>query len=195
MATPTTADLPIQSPLSESSTGIAGRVLLEDLSGRRALLDLRGDANPALRRVFGAVPDAPGGVLVDQHRAVARLRPDHLIAATEPGDAAALVGDLRGGGPDHPITITDITHGRGVLRLGGAYAAGVLPKLCGLDFRSRAFPDRHAAQTSYAKVKALIIRQDADEGPAYLIIVDRSHAQYVWDVTLDAMGEFLTQTE
>ncbi len=195
MATPTAADLPIQSPLSESSTGIAGRVLLEDLSGQRALLDLRGDADPALRRVFGAVPAAPGGVLVDQTRIAARLRPDHLIAATEPGDAAALAADLRGGEADPPVTLTDITHGRGVLRLGGPRAADVLPKLCGLDFRASAFPDLHAAQTSYAKVKALIIRQDAGGHPAYLIIVDRSHAQYVWDVTVDAMGEFLTQAE
>jgi sarcosine oxidase subunit gamma len=190
----TAADLPIQSPLGESSTGIASHVLLEDLSGQRALLDLRGDANPALRRVFGTVPAAPGGVLVDQDRTVACLRPDHLIAATGHGDSAALMADLRGGGPDHPITITDITHGRGVLRLGGPRAVDVLPKVCGLDFRASAFPDLHAAQTSYAKVKALIIRQDEDGQPAYLIVVDRSHAQYVWDVTADAMGEFLTQT-
>jgi heterotetrameric sarcosine oxidase gamma subunit len=191
----TAADLPIQSPLSASSTGIASRVLLEDLSGRRALLDLRGDAAPALRRVFGTVPAAPGGVLVDQTRTVACLRPDHLIAATGHGDAAALAADLRGGGRDHPITLTDNTHGRGVLRLSGPRAADVLPKLCGLDFRERAFPDLHAAQTSYAKVKALLIRQDVGGYPAYLIVIDRSHAQYVWDVTADAMGEFLTQTE
>jgi heterotetrameric sarcosine oxidase gamma subunit len=195
MATLTAADLPIESPLSDSSTGIAGRVLLEDQSGRQVLLDLRGDANLALRRVFGTVPAAPGGVLVDQDRMVACLRPDHLIAATGHGDSAALAADLRGGGSDHPITITDVTHGRGVLRLGGPRAADVLPKLCGLDFRDRAFPDLHAAQTSYAKVKALIIRQDTGGHPAYLIIVDRSHAQYVWDVTADAMGEFLTQAE
>jgi heterotetrameric sarcosine oxidase gamma subunit len=195
MTLSTTSDLPIRSPLSVSSAGDAGRVLLEDLSGQRALFDLRGDANPALRRVFGAVPAAPGGVLVDQTRTVARLRPDHLIAATGHGDAAALMADLHGGGPDHPITITDITHGRGVLRLGGPRAADVLSKLCGLDFRSNAFPDLHAAQTSYAKVKALLIRQDAGGYLAYLIIVDRSHAVYVWDVTADAMGEFLTQAE
>lgn len=195
MATPTAADLPIQSPLSESSTGIAGRVLLEDLSGQRTLLDLRGDANPALRRVFGAVPAAPGGVLVDQDRAVVCLRPDHLIAMTDRGDSAALIADLRGGEADPPITITDITHGRGVMCLGGPRAADVLPKLCGLDFRDRIFPDLHAAQTSYAKVKTLLIRRDMDGHPAYLIVVDRSHAQYAWDVTADAMGEFLTQAD
>jgi heterotetrameric sarcosine oxidase gamma subunit len=195
MALITIADLPIRSPLSASPIGTEGRVLLEDLSGQRTLLDLRGDANLALRRVFGTVPAAPGGVLVDQDRMVACLRPDHLIAATGHGDSADLAADLRGGGPDHPITITDITHGRGVLRLSGPHAADVLPKLCGLDFRENAFPDLHAAQTSYAKVKALIIRQDAGGHPAYLIIVDRSHTQYVWDVTADAMGEFLTQTE
>jgi sarcosine oxidase, subunit gamma len=88
------------------------------------------------------------------------------------------------------VTLTDITHGRAGIALVGTQARDVLAKVCGLDFSDRTFLDKHAAQTSLAKVRALIIRDDEDSLPIYKLFVDRSLASYVWDVVYDAAQEF-----
>ena len=89
---------------------------------------------------------------------------------------------------DIGLTVTDITHGRGVLRAQGPDTARMLSKVCGLDFSEGAFPDYHAAQSSLAKVKALIIRRDEDNLPTFLIVSDRSLTAYVSDVVSDCFN-------
>ena len=61
---------------------------------------------------------------------------------------------------DRRVTVTSITHGRCGMLLVGSDAARVLRKVCGLDFSDKQFSDLHAAQTSLAKVRTLIIRAD-----------------------------------
>lgn len=151
------------------------------------LLNLRGQSAGALaQQVYGAAIDAVGAVVPVSDGLLARLRRDE-IALLSPCLPDALE---RLQSADSALTITDVTHGRGFLVLVGARALNVLPKVCGLNLSDTAFPDHHAAQTMLAKVRALLIRADAVQLPAYHIIVDRSLAAYVWDVLLEAAQEF-----
>jgi heterotetrameric sarcosine oxidase gamma subunit len=195
MTLSTVSNLPFLSPIgAESPAGVMGRLWLEDFSGSWVLLRVQGQAEEALRRAFGDVPAAPGDVLeVGWGAFAACLRPDLYLLLLQPEDGPRLAESLQAdAGPR--LTVTDITHGRAVLHLNGSLSGAMLPKLCGLDFHPDAFPNFHAAPTSYAKVRAVIIRLDAEEeSPAwdYYLIVDRSQAGYVWAATADAMDEFL----
>lgn len=131
---------------------------------------------------IGDVVGLPGeGMLV-------RLRRDEFLLLA--ADGLTSLERLDGLIEDCHVTVTDITHGRCALHLVGIGAVRVLRKLCGLDFSDKAFPVNHAAQTSLAKVRTLIIRADFRVRQFYLLIVDRSLGQYVWDVVADAMQEF-----
>jgi heterotetrameric sarcosine oxidase gamma subunit len=88
---------------------------------------------------------------------------------------------------------TDYSGGIAVLRAVGRATPDVLSKLCGLDFHSAHFPNLHVAQTSVAKIKALIARHDEGDTPGYSLHVDAPSGQYFWAAVLDAGQEFLTR--
>lgn len=198
MGLSTTANnLAFISPVSAAVFEIPDRVQVRDVSASQILFHVKGNVHQAMSPVFDTMPAAIGHVSIKGERLIARLRPSILLVLTSRADAPTLSVDLRSfaGGAEQLLTVTDITHGRAVLRLSGLRASNVLSKLCGLDFRDSVFPDLNAAQTSYAKVKAQLIRRDTSDHPDYILIVDRSHAQYVWKVTVNAMQEFATPVE
>jgi heterotetrameric sarcosine oxidase gamma subunit len=171
----TQSDLPYASPLADGPVG-PETMRLTDGSGRR-LLDARGRDRPAALH-DGAAPEAVGEVARVENGLWARLRADRwFYVADRAGVSVELSGEPNS---------TDVTHAYGILSLRGARAPDVLASLCALDFDDRAFPDCRAAQTSLAKVPALIVRLD-DEARAYLILVERSVAVYVWAVIADTI--------
>jgi len=189
MTLPVPADLPLASPIDAGDPiGTSERVLLTDLTGAWSLLHIQGPAGDWLPQTFGEIPTGSGAVIAKDENIAACLRPDLFVVLAAPDQVAGLLQSI-----PTELTATDITHGRGLLQLSGPLSGQVLPKLCGLDFRDSAFPDRHAAPTSYAKVQSAIVRHDtaADSAPAYYLILDRSHAAYIWEVTVDALQEFL----
>ncbi len=129
-----------------------------------------------------------GSVLTVSDGILARLRRDEFVLLTP--DLKPAMDRLASKPAEGLITLTDITHGRAVMHLHGVHAPDVLSKVCALDFADAKFPNRHAAQTSLAKVRTLIIRMDTGPTPTYLLIVDRSLAAYVWDVLYDAAQEW-----
>ncbi len=183
MTLETYSDLPMESPLRMVSETHYPH-LQEDTM--YTLLHIRGiDAETVLGQPsmkIGDVVGLPGeGMLV-------RLRRDEFLLFAVKGQVA--LNWLKKLTDEQGVTVTDITHGRCTLFLAGIDVKSVLRKVCGLDFSDAAFPVEHAAQTSLAKVRTLIIRRDFGARQAYSLIVDRSLAQYVWDVVFDAMQEF-----
>jgi heterotetrameric sarcosine oxidase gamma subunit len=149
------------------------------------VLHLRGDD---VERPLQAGEMRIGAVRTTEDGLLVRLRRDEFVLLTNEGEAVlnrftALIAG-------QPITLTDITHGRCGMLLVGAHAADVLPKVCGLNFSERQFSNWHAAQTSLAKVRTLIVRVDLDGTPAYGLFVDRSLGAYVWEIVSDAAQEF-----
>jgi sarcosine oxidase subunit gamma len=74
--------------------------------------------------------------------------------------------------------------------LTGRLAEPCLRKLCGVDLRPAQFPDLSVAQTSVARLTAIVIRRDLGETPGYHLLADSASALYFWDVLMDAMREF-----
>lgn len=169
------SDRPLVSPLADLADGPVGPAgaQLADWSGR-LVLDVRGRAGlTALRGVFDTVLEVVGDSSRFEHGILARLRPDRWLYIALAGDGEHFADQLNG------AAVIDGTHAYGILHLRGAHGPDVLAQLCALDFDDRAFPDGRTAQTSLAKVPALVVRLD-DDGPAYLVLIGRSVAAYAW---------------
>ncbi|HAW39022.1 MAG TPA: sarcosine oxidase [Pseudomonas sp.] len=76
------------------------------------------------------------------------------------------------------------------LLLTGGHASEVMAKLCGVDLRAEAFPPGSVAQTSAARINAIVINAAQGELPCLQLLCDRASASYFWDALLDAMAEF-----
>ena len=186
-----TGGLAIRSPFSVAAFGAAGSVYLEDRTDRFALIYVQGERAPVvLAQAFGHGPLEPGDVSESKLGLVATLRHDAALVLGLPGAVQAVTGRIAEVAGAH-VTALDVSHGRGLLALSGPSAAAVLSKLCGLDFGERSFPHMHAAQTSLARVRALIVRADEGATRRYFLAVDRSHGVYIWETLADAMQEFL----
>src|SRR5258708_30384989 len=109
---------------------------------------------------IGAVESVSEGFLV-------RLRRGEFVLLTP--DLKPTMDHLAAKPAEGLITLTDITHGRGVIYVGGARASSVLPKVCALDFAEAKIPDLHAAQTILANVPALVLRLRTAQPPAYFL--------------------------
>ncbi len=74
--------------------------------------------------------------------------------------------------------------------LTGSEAAIALSKVCAIDFRSHKFTAGRVAQTSLAKISAIIIRSDLGDTPSFFILASSVATEYLWDCMIDAMQEF-----
>ena len=72
----------------------------------------------------------------------------------------------------------------------GDHASTTLAKVCGVDMRTHKFAECQIAQTSLARVNAIILRNDLATTPCFFILSDVSSTEYLWDALLDAMVEF-----
>ena len=76
------------------------------------------------------------------------------------------------------------------LALTGNHASACLAKLCAIDMRINKFENGEVAQTSLARVNAIILRHDLGRTPCFYILSDVSSTEFLWDSLLDAMQEF-----
>ena len=76
------------------------------------------------------------------------------------------------------------------LAVTGAAAAEMFAKLCAIDLRIDKFPDLAIAQTSIARMNAIVARTDVGAVPVFHLLVDSAAAQYFCDCILDAAEEF-----
>jgi heterotetrameric sarcosine oxidase gamma subunit len=166
---------------------------LIDLTGA-PIVRIQGPAAEPLQDLFPAVPAKPGDVVDLGQGLLACLRPQEFylfgktVEAVLPTTTELARHFAESGQHLHA---TDYTHGQAVVWLVGPAAPQLLSKICGLDFRERAFPNRQVKQTNVAKIKALIVRDDEDDIPAYFLYVTRPMGQYFWETLWDAGQEFL----
>lgn len=74
--------------------------------------------------------------------------------------------------------------------LTGQHAAAAMAKICGVDLRPHKFAVGAIAQTSVARLSAVVARNDINGTPAYHLFADSASAEYWWDCIRDAMQEF-----
>lgn len=72
----------------------------------------------------------------------------------------------------------------------GRHAATMFAKVCGVDLRPHKFPEGGVAQTSLARLNAIIIRHDVGGTLGFDVLADSASAGYVWSSLVDAMDEF-----
>lgn len=72
----------------------------------------------------------------------------------------------------------------------GTAAPSMFAKLCAVDLRLEKFPDLAIAQTSIAKMSAILARADIGTTPVYHVLADSAAALYFCSCLTDAAGEF-----
>jgi sarcosine oxidase subunit gamma len=72
----------------------------------------------------------------------------------------------------------------------GEKSADMFAKICGVDLHPRHCPAGTIAQTSVAKMSAIIIRADLGGTLAYHLLADIASAEYLWTCIEDAIAEY-----
>ncbi|MGH3519051.1 MAG: glycine cleavage T C-terminal barrel domain-containing protein, partial [Haloechinothrix sp.] len=118
--------------------------------------------------------------------------PGEWLVIGSPGSQDKLLTRMRALAEDTGefASVIDLTHGRALIRLGGAHSADLLAKVCGIDLSDHFTPDGAALRTSVAKLVTDVIRHDNQGVPGYLLHCERSSGQYLFDALLDAGTEF-----
>jgi sarcosine oxidase subunit gamma len=162
--------------------GFKGAGTVEWLAGQG--VEVTTDSNRAARQ--------SGGELA------ARLAPGEVLVLGAPGaEAAGLPAALEAAWAAEPLP-PEAPRGFPLPRgdshawflVSGSEAAAMFARLCGVDLRPAKFPDLSIAQTSVARVSAIVVRDDRDGTLAYHLLTDSASAEYLWDCLLDAMAEF-----
>lgn len=76
------------------------------------------------------------------------------------------------------------------LAVAGEALPEMVAKLCAIDLRRDKFADLAIAQTSIAKMSAILTRADMGTTPVFHLLVDSAAALYFCDCLLDAADEF-----
>jgi sarcosine oxidase subunit gamma len=74
--------------------------------------------------------------------------------------------------------------------IAGADGPRMFAKLCAVDLAANQFADGSVAQTSVARLSAIVIRHDIAETISFSLLAESASAEYLWDCLLDAMTEF-----
>jgi heterotetrameric sarcosine oxidase gamma subunit len=171
-----------------------------------AKVHLRAPWNGAMAKALG-VPfgraDRDGASQVGASQDGASQDGGWLVVGSGPGewlvlappDAAAAVTDWLGTvAGDEFVSVTDLTHGRALVRVTGPDAADLLARLCGADLDDDMAPDGAALRSGVAGVATDIVRDDTMiDGaavPSYLLHCERSSGQYLFGALVSA-GESL----
>jgi heterotetrameric sarcosine oxidase gamma subunit len=170
-----------------------------------AKVHLRAPWNGAMAKALG-VPfgradrdgASQGGASPDGAWLVVGSGPGEWLVLAPPGAAAAVTdwlatvaADAAG---DEFVSMTDLTHGRALVRVTGPDAADLLARLCGADLHDDMAPDGAALRSGVAGVATDVIRDDTMiDGagvPSYLLHCERSSGQYLFGALVSA-GESL----
>lgn len=81
-------------------------------------------------------------------------------------------------------------HSHALLLLQGDNIPLMLAKLCGVDLSNNAFGTGSIAQTSVARVNAIVAYEKIQADNLYLVLCDIAYSQFMWDALEDASSEF-----
>jgi sarcosine oxidase subunit gamma len=135
-------------------------------------------------RLGFTLPDGPDAAGAGPLLAM-RIAPRRWWLVEEPGGSAAagLAEALAGS-----AALTELSHARSVLRLGGPASREVLAGLCRIDLHPQALPAGRGVQTALGQVPALI--HAVGEQPCYDLYLPRSLAGSALAAVLDAAEAF-----
>jgi heterotetrameric sarcosine oxidase gamma subunit len=182
----------VREPVDRTPSAGDQGLTLSDQTGVPVIL-IQGEANDILQERLPHIPAQPGDLTDAGDGLLARLTPTELyLFGKFPAASLPSVRELDDSlaRAERFAHATDYTHGKAALRLVGPPACELLSKICGLDFRDRAFPNLHAGQTSAAKISTFVARFDEGNTPAYFLHVSRPLGQYFWEIVWGVGQEF-----
>lgn len=153
-----------------------------------ALIDLRGNPQHA---EFLASAQAALGCALPLKSNTAAHGPDCDVLWLGPDEWLLVGSDAEKINTTLPITrgfLTDVSHARSALRIGGPRTLDLLAKGCGLDLHPRVFQPGQCAQTSLAHIGVLLHLPQS--GGAFELYCARSYAQHLWHWLTEAADEF-----
>ena len=115
-----------------------------------------------------------------------------LLLLSNDGGASATIGKLADAwtGDDavcFPVPRSD-TNAR--IAITGASVPHMMAKMCGIDLRAHRFENHRIAQTSVARMNAILVRNDRGDTYAIDMVLDSASIVYMWGCLTDAMAEF-----
>lgn len=138
------------------------------------------------------VPEKPNQASVsEQGEWVLRLSPKEFWVLGSLQDEGARVDAWKSGirlpAGNYPLYCQD---SHAWLALTGSHLPDIMAKVCGVDLRPAAFPVGGIAQTSVARINAIVVHHTLNGHPCFSLLFDSASAEYLWDALLDAMQEF-----
>lgn len=182
-----------QDEANEMTRAQLARCALTDLSAL-ARVGLRGkNAAAVLNGYHYRLPTTPNQALHQEDGSlVARLSAsEYLLLGSLADDGARITRDEAAWQAESQGSYTlprQDTHAW--LALTGQHASDVMAKLCGVDLSPATFPAGKVAQTSVARINAIVINDGHANLPCLHLLVDSASACYFWPALLDAMQEF-----
>jgi sarcosine oxidase subunit gamma len=182
------ADLAVRPARSEPTLKLVDLSLLPrwGLKGRDAFTYLK---------TQGAITPSDDNRAEPQHDGslIARLSPgEALILSAVPDGRSSVAGAVEaipheGRGACYPVPRRD-SHCWFIVA--GHDGPRMFAKLCGVDLAADQFANGSIAQTSVARLSAIVIRHDIGGTVSFSILTDSASAEYLWDCLIDAMTEF-----
>jgi heterotetrameric sarcosine oxidase gamma subunit len=116
------------------------------------------------------------------------VKPDRVLAMTDPADTAALRGRLEAAAASRNelVSVTDLTSTLTTFSYSGPLARDTFARITALDLREREFPLRGFLPGSIGRVPGLLLRQGQD---SFLHTFGAASAQYMWESVIDAAEE------
>jgi sarcosine oxidase subunit gamma len=169
-------------------------IAIEDLSGRPRL-GFKGRGTIAAMQKRGLVVEAvPNRAFRQSDGSLCLvLAPGEVfLLANEAGEGARFAEWERGwriedGEGTYPVPRRD---SHAWFALAGDDLPAMMAKICGVDLRHHVFSDLAIAQTSVARLNAVVLRADRDGGPVFHLLADSASAAYFLECLRDAAGEF-----
>ena len=110
------------------------------------------------------------------------LGPNEWLIVSDDDDAFLKllneIGDLE-------ASVTDVSENRTIIRLRGKEVYVLLSKFLVLDLEKNLSTESSCAQTLFAKVSVLLVRNHYDGTPEIDIFTNRSHANYIYNLIVD----------
>ncbi|MGO3455431.1 MAG: sarcosine oxidase [Marinomonadaceae bacterium] len=82
-------------------------------------------------------------------------------------------------------------HSHGVFSLTGAPIRDMFAKVCGVDLSLPGFSAGSIAQTSVARINAIVVCLSAGESESFLLLFDVASSDYFWEAISDSAAEFV----
>jgi sarcosine oxidase subunit gamma len=181
------------SMVSEAEINLNSAITMSDISVN-ARVGFRGKGASYFLEANGfSVPGKPNQAkMTEQGICILRLSDSEfwLVDSNNSNQSAIESLELASNGQDAVYRLY-CQHSHGAFVISGASIAEMFAKVCAVDLSIHSFAEGAIAQTSVARVNAIIVRMKDDKSNIFLLLSDFTTTDYLWHSLADAAFEFV----